>query len=82
MKGNSPVLFGGNEDAGSYSIGLALDVDSKYRFDLRYVDYFGTLIPDATGTIPAGATATTGANGLTPLLKDRGAVYLTFKTSF
>jgi hypothetical protein len=82
LKGNSPVLFGGNEKAGSYSVGLGLDFYSKYRFDLKYVDYFGTLIADATGAIPSGATASAGANGLTPLLKDRGAVYLTFKTSF
>jgi hypothetical protein len=82
LKGNSPVLFGGNKDAGSYSVGLALDLYSKYRFDLKFVDYFGTLIADGTGAIPSAATATAGANGLTPLLKDRGAVYLTFKTAF
>ncbi len=76
VSGNSAVSLGGNKDAGSYSIGLALDVQSKYRFDLRYVDYFGTYTTNAA----TGAVAI--YNGSTALLKDRGAVYLTFKTTF
>ncbi|AMO24122.1 DUF1302 domain-containing protein [Ramlibacter solisilvae] len=82
LKGNSAVLLGGNEDAGSYSVGLAMDLYSKYRFDLKYVDFFGTLKPAANGVVPVPGTAVAGANGLTPLVKDRGAVYFTFKTTF
>ena len=41
MSGNSAVLLGGNEGAGSYAFGVALDVRSKYRFDLKYVDFIG-----------------------------------------
>lgn len=82
LNGNSAVLLGGNEGAGSYSVGFALDLYSKYRFDLKYVDFFGPLVPGANGAVSVPATATAGANGLTPLLKDRGAIYFTFKTTF
>ena len=41
LSGNSAVLLGGNEGAGSYSVGVALDLQSKYRFDLKYVDFTG-----------------------------------------
>jgi hypothetical protein len=53
---------------------MGLDVHNKYRFDLKYVDYFGKF-----GALTAAGIA---ANGTQALLKDRGAVYLTFKTSF
>jgi hypothetical protein len=77
MWGNaSAVQFGGNKGAGSYSIGLGLDLYSKYRFDLKYVDYFGhSQVNLANG-------AMTAVNGSGTWLKDRGAVYVTFKTAF
>lgn len=75
LSGNSAVALGGNKGAGSYSVGLGLDLYSKYRFDLRYVDYFGNYTTDATGAVAT-------YNGDNALLKDRGAVYLTFKTTF
>jgi hypothetical protein len=79
LYGNSPVTLGGNQNNGSYSLGLAADVYAKYRIDLRYVDYFGTA--------SYGAQAQTGqqmvrANGLSTLLKDRGFVALTLKATF
>lgn len=74
LSGNSAVLGGGNEGSGSYSVGLGLDVYSQYRFDLQYVDYFGDYTTNA-----AGAATVVSGNGA---LKDRGAVYLTFKTTF
>ena len=76
LSGNSVVSSGGNKNAGSYSIGLALDAYSKYRFDLKYVDSFAksTLNP-TTGGIAV-------ANGSAAYLKDRGALYFTFKTTF
>lgn len=75
VSGNSAVGSGGNQGNGSYAVGLGLDLDSRYRFDLKYVDYFGQY--EAT---PAGVVKT--ANGSTTMLKDRGALYFTFKTTF
>ncbi|MEJ8845791.1 DUF1302 domain-containing protein [Variovorax rhizosphaerae] len=76
LSGNSAVATGGSKNAGSFGVGLGLDVYSKYRFDLKYVGYFGD-----NALNPAG-TAVVTANGSQALLKDRGAVYLTFKTTF
>lgn len=74
LSGNSAVSFGGNEGAGSWAAGLALDLYSKYRFELKYVGYFGDYVTGPTGAV-------TVANGSTALLKDRGAVFFTFKTT-
>jgi len=74
MKGNSAVLLGGNEGAGSYAFGMALDVHSKYRFDLKYVDFIGDLTVSPANVI----TSSGGANSL---LMDRGFVVFTFKTT-
>ena len=41
LYGNAAVFAGGNEDAGNWSVGVAADVYSKYRFDLKYTAYFG-----------------------------------------
>ena len=80
LAGNSPVVLGGNDDNGNYSIGLSADVYQKYRFDLRYVDFFGRT---KSGVDPVtGAPATTAVNGLSTLLKDRGHLVFTFKTTF
>ena len=79
LSGNSPVPFGGNEKNGNYAIGVALDVLQKYRFDLKFVDYYGKV---KTGTTAQGLQAVTSQNGFTTLLKDRGFVALTFKTTF
>lgn len=78
LRGNSPVTLGGNEGNGNYSIGISADVKQKYRFDLKYVDFFGDT---KDGTI-AGLPAVTGQNGLSTLLKDRGHIVFTFKTTF
>ncbi len=75
LKGNSAVSFGGNENAGSFSVGIGLDVYNKYRFDLKYVDYFGKASTDPV----TGAITTVNGNGT--FLQDRGAIYLTFKTT-
>ncbi|WP_449433474.1 DUF1302 domain-containing protein [Pseudomonas putida] len=75
ISGNSAVASGGNKDAGSYAVGLALDLYSRYRFDLKYVDYFG----DYSTNPVTGAVQT--ASGSQALLEDRGAVYFTFKTT-
>ncbi|RJF98548.1 DUF1302 domain-containing protein [Noviherbaspirillum saxi] len=76
LLGNSAVTSGGNKGAGQYSVGLGLDLYSKYRFDLKYIDYFGK------STLNPTTGANQVSNGSTANLKDRGAVYLTFKTAF
>ncbi|MBA5608557.1 DUF1302 domain-containing protein [Duganella sp. FT3S] len=75
LSGNSAVQSGGNQHAGNYSFGLGFDLYQKYRFDVKYVDFFGPFVTDANGAITSSA-------GVTPLLKDRGFVALTFKTTF
>lgn len=75
LSGTSAVTGGGNKDAGTFSVGLGADMYQKYRFDLKYARFFGSLETNAAGQITANA----GANAL---LKDRGFVALTFKTTF
>lgn len=74
LKGNAATTFGGNEGLGNYSIGVTADVQQKYRFDLKYIDYIGRYRDNGT--------AVTSQNGFTTFLKDRGFVSLTFKTTF
>ncbi|SCK51822.1 Protein of unknown function [Variovorax sp. HW608] len=75
LSGNAPTVFGGNQGNGNYSVGLGVDVRQKYRFDLKYIDYLGHYRS-------TNGTAVTSQNGFTTLLKDRGFVSLTFKTTF
>lgn len=76
LSGTSAVFAGGNKDAGNYSIGVSADVYQKYRFDLKYVDFFGSYqVNPATNQILAQA-------GTNAVLKDRGFVVFTFKTTF
>jgi hypothetical protein len=70
------VTLGGNENAGTWSAGVAFDIYQKYRIDLKYNGYFGDY-----------ALTTTGArdilpNGSVAAISDRGWVSLTFKTTF
>ncbi len=37
ISGNSAVTHGGQEGAGTFGLGIALDFYQKYRFDLKYV---------------------------------------------
>jgi hypothetical protein len=95
LSGVSAIQAGGSEKAGNYSIGISADIYNKYKFDLAYVDYFGPsdtcdnamtdgAMPDAT----AGGAYTCTPGQITsfvdsdPLLKDRGMITATFKTSF
>ncbi|MBO9514581.1 MAG: DUF1302 domain-containing protein [Variovorax sp.] len=75
LSGNAATVFGGNQGNGNYSVGLGVDVRQKYRFDLKYIDYLGQYRS-------TNGTAVTSQNGFTTLLKDRGFVSLTFKTTF
>jgi hypothetical protein len=85
LKGNSPVPFGGNEGSGSWSLGIGADVKGKYKFDLAYTDYFGdyTAGPNPFAAVPGiGPNQMAYSNGGNALLKDRGWLSFTFKTTF
>ena len=75
LSGNAATVFGGNQGLGNYAVGVSADVQQKYRFDLKYIDYVGRYKDN-------GTAAVTATNGLTTFLKDRGFVSLTFKTTF
>jgi len=72
ISGTSAVA--GAKNSGSYSVGLGLDLYSKYRFDLKFADFFGDYRKDASGAVE-------NYNGSNAVLKDRGAIYFTFKTT-
>jgi Protein of unknown function (DUF1302) len=74
IAGNAATVFGGNEGLGNYTVGVSADVQQKYRFDLKYIDY--------VGRYKDNGTAVTATNGLTTFLRDRGFVSLTFRTTF
>jgi hypothetical protein len=85
LKGNSPVPFGGNEGSGQWSLGVGADVKGKYKFDLAYTDYFGdyTAGPNTFAGVPGiGPNQMAYSNGGNALLKDRGWLSFTFKTTF
>ena len=68
LSGNAATTFGGNESLGNYSVGIGADVQQKYRFDLKYIDFFGHYRDNGT--------VVTSTNGLTAFLPDRGFVVL------
>lgn len=74
VSGHSAVALGGVKDSGAYGVGIAADVRNQYRFDLKYVDFFGKL--DASD--PRAVVA----NDTQAYLKDRGMLVFTFKTTF
>ncbi|SEJ80099.1 Protein of unknown function [Pseudomonas linyingensis] len=92
LKGQSAIQLGGNEDSGSFSVGIAADVYQKYKFDLKYVDAFGKFdtcengsdnnTPGLNGQYQCIPGQITAQAGLAPLLKDRGMVTASFKTTF
>ncbi|HEY2559989.1 MAG TPA: DUF1302 domain-containing protein [Caldimonas sp.] len=74
LSGNAATVFGGNEGLGNYTVGISADVQQKYRFDLKYIDF--------VGRYKDNGSAVTSVNGLTTYLKDRGFLSLTFRTTF
>lgn len=79
IKGTSPVLFGGYQGSGSYSVGAALDVKARYNIALAYNGSYTQHHNDslnAFGQEQVGAISGIGAQW------DRGWVSLTFKTAF
>jgi hypothetical protein len=86
LKGNSPVPFGGNENSGSWSVGLTADYKAKYNFSLSYIDYYGDYTERATPAafaVPGIGNSVLGSNnGGNALIHDRGWLSFTFKTAF
>lgn len=80
LYGSSPVTNGGNEGAGNYSIGVGADYLARYKVDLAYNGFFGPITTNFNPVVGQNTVAT--SSGVTPLLRDRGWVSLTFKTSF
>ena len=78
ISGNSAVTSGGQEGAGSFGIGIAADIRQKYRFDLKYVGFYGDYDKDTIG----GVSQVTTFNGTNSVLSDRDFIALTFKTTF
>jgi hypothetical protein len=74
ISGNSAVVSGGNHDAGSFSIGVSADVNSKYNFALRYIGFYGDY--------STAGTAANVTNGTNAILGDRGHVMFTAKATF
>ena len=75
LKGNSPVLFGGYQGYGSYSIGLSAEVKNQYTATLAYNGY---LAKHASTLNAQGNVVTNGIGALW----DRGWVSLTLKATF
>ena len=75
ISGTSAVLSGGAAGNGTFSAGIAADVQSKYNFSLRYVGFYGGYSRTAAGgmNVPESTTA---------VLSDRGFIAFTFKTTF
>ncbi|MCY1356169.1 hypothetical protein D9M69_426110 [compost metagenome] len=96
LDGVSPVVAGGAEDTGNYAVGVSAAIYSKYSVDLKYVDSFGETekcdngatdgsTPNALDgperyTCYGGGYSSFSGGGATG--EDRGAMYLTFKTTF
>jgi hypothetical protein len=86
ISGNSAVTAGGQEGSGSYGFGIAFDAYQKYRFDLKYVGFYGDNSKCPREGTPLTAYCAPGSvdiyNGLTATVADRDFIALTFKTTF
>ncbi|MCY1276845.1 hypothetical protein D9M69_210540 [compost metagenome] len=96
LDGVSPVAAGGAEDTGNYAVGIGAAIYNQYFVDLKYVDSFGDSAKCDSGhtdgstpnaldgaqryTCFAGGYSSFSGGGATT--EDRGAVYLTLKTTF
>jgi hypothetical protein len=80
LKGTSPVLFGGYEGNGSYSIGLSATAKQIYTATLAYNGSFAKHQTAANAAL-GGAPSVTGVGGIGTQW-DRGWVSLTLKASF
>jgi len=71
--GVSSVALGGSEEDGSWGIGLNFDYLTKYKINLGYTNYFGSLGMDTTPPTTRGTYTA---------MRDRDFISLTLKTSF
>jgi hypothetical protein len=73
--GNSSIAAeSNNKNSGQYGIGLSADIFQRYKVDLNYVGYFGSLASDGKGGVLTNSSFAS--------LKDRSMVTLTLKTTF
>ncbi len=84
LKGNSPAALGANEDAGSWSVGVGLDIYSQYKVNLAYSDYFGEgiQVTNPLAGTPGLENSVLGPFSGSETLNDRGWLSLTLKTTF
>ena len=86
ISGNAAITAGGQEGAGTYGIGVAADIRSKYRVDLKYVGFYGDTSKCPRKGAPVAAFCPAGSvdifNGTNAILADRDFMSLTFKTTF
>jgi hypothetical protein len=86
ISGNSAITAGGQDGAGTFGVGGAIDIHSKYRFDLKYVGFYGDTSKCPRKGLPVASYCPTGSvdifNGTNAILGDRDFVSLTFKTTF
>jgi hypothetical protein len=80
LYGSSPVSNGGNKGAGNYSVGVGLDYLALHQLTLAYNGFFGPITTQYSPVVNENVTST--SSGSTPLLRDRGWVSLTLKTTF
>lgn len=80
LHGTSPVTNGGNEGAGTYSVGVSADYLARYKMTLSYNGFFGPITTTYNPLVGENTIAT--SSGGTPLLRDRGWVSLTLKASY
>ncbi|HEX5783666.1 MAG TPA: DUF1302 family protein [Burkholderiaceae bacterium] len=73
--GNSAVLFGDNKGQGSYSLGVAFDIQNQYTVDVKYNGFIARHSNDAAGVFST-------SNAALGKYWDRDWVSLTFKTTF
>lgn len=74
LDGNSAVLGGGNEKAGSFTVGMTFSYNQRHDFSIAYNDYYATNdVNPTTGLIRV-------SNG--SQIQDRGWVVFTYKGSF
>ena len=49
LGGTAATVFGGNKNAGNWSVGLGATIDHKYLVNLSYIGYYGQHDTDANG---------------------------------
>lgn len=84
LNGNSSAPLGTAENAGAWSVGIGLDIQSKVKVNLAYNDYFGEGVtgPNAFAGNPGIGDTQLNAFSGSETLNDRGWLSLTAKATF